>query len=135
MWERALFPWKHLIPYSKKFFFFNRKERKEGQEKGNEENKRKRKQNKAKDLVSWSSSVVHLSTVTPSCVIINSDVLCSCVCFCLYGHFNSISFHKFYRQLFAFSLCSSGLISALLVLSTIYLFMNASLSPDVILCG
>ena len=35
----------------------------------------------------------------------------------------------------AFSLCSSGLISALLVLSTIYLFMKVSLSPDVILCG
>ena len=35
----------------------------------------------------------------------------------------------------AFSLCSSGLISALLVLSTIYLFMKVSLSPDIILCG
>ena len=28
-----------------------------------------------------------------------------------------------------------GLISALLVLSTLYLFMNVSLSPDIILCG
>ena len=38
----------------------------------------------------------------------------------LYGPFNRISFHKFSRQLFAFSLsCSSGLISALLVLSTV----------------
>ena len=36
---------------------------------------------------------------------------------------------------FAFSLCSSGLISALLALSTIYLFMKVSLGPDVILCG
>ena len=35
----------------------------------------------------------------------------------------------------AFSLCSSGLTSALLVLSTIYLFMKVSLSPDIILCG
>ena len=34
-----------------------------------------------------------------------------------------------------FSLCSSGLNSVLLVLSTIYLFMKVSLSPDVILCG
>ena len=34
-----------------------------------------------------------------------------------------------------FSLSSSGLISALLVLSTIYLFMKVSFSPDVILCG
>ena len=31
--------------------------------------------------------------------------------------------------------CSYGLISALLVLSIIYLFMKASLSPDIILCG
>ena len=59
----------------------------------------------------------------------------SCVCFCLYGPFNSISFHKFFRQLFAFSLCSSGINSALLVLSTIYLFTKVSLSSNVILCG
>ena len=39
---------------------------------------------------------------------------------------------KFSRQLSAFSLSSSGLISALLVLSTIYLFMKVSFSPDVI---
>ena len=45
-------------------------------------------------------------------------LFCSCACFCLYGSFNCISFHKFSRQLPAFSLCSSGLISALLVLST-----------------
>ena len=31
--------------------------------------------------------------------------------------------------------CSSGLISALLVLSTIYLFTKVFLSPDIILCG
>ena len=43
--------------------------------------------------------------------------------FCLYGPFNCISFHKFSRQLSAFSICSSGLISAVLVLSTLYLFM------------
>ena len=34
--------------------------------------------------------------------------------------FNCVSFYKFSRQLSAFSLCSSGLISALLVLSTIH---------------
>ena len=39
------------------------------------------------------------------------------VSFCLYGPFNCISFHKFCRQLSAFSLCSSGLIFALLGLS------------------
>ena len=49
--------------------------------------------------------------------------------------FNRSSFHKFFRQLPAFTLCSFGLISALLVLSTICLFMKVSLSPDVILCG
>ena len=65
----------------------------------------------------------------------HSFLVCSCVYFCLYGPFNCISFHKFSRQLSAFSLCSSGLISALLVLSTIYLFMKVSLSPNVILCG
>ena len=31
--------------------------------------------------------------------------------------------------------CSSGLNSALLVLSTIYLFLRVSLSPDILLCG
>ena len=34
-----------------------------------------------------------------------------------------------------FSLCASGLISALLVLSAICLFMEVSLNPDLILCG
>ena len=53
----------------------------------------------------------------------------------LYGLFNCISVPKFSRQLPAFSLCSSGLDPALLVLSTIYLFMKVSLSPDIILCG
>ena len=48
--------------------------------------------------------------------------------------FNFISFHNFF-QLSVFSFCSSGLISALLVLSTTYLFMKVSLSPDIILCS
>ena len=59
----------------------------------------------------------------------------SCVLCSLYGPFNCISVHKFSRQLSAFSLCSSGLISALLVLSIIYLFTKVSPSPDIILCG
>ena len=42
---------------------------------------------------------------------------------------------KFSRHLSAFSLCSSGLISALLVLSAVYLFMKVSFSPDIIFCG
>ena len=59
----------------------------------------------------------------------------SCVCFCLYGPFNCISFHNVPWQLSAFSLCSSGLMFALLVLSTIYLFMKVFFSPEIILCG
>ena len=63
-----------------------------------------------------------------------SFLFCSCVCFCLYGPLNCISFHIFSQQLSAFSLSSSSLISAILALSTVYLFMKVSLSPDVILC-
>ena len=59
----------------------------------------------------------------------HSFLFCSCVFFCLYSPFNCISFHKSFRQLSAFSLCSSGLNSALLVLLTTYLFMKVSLSP------
>ena len=65
----------------------------------------------------------------------HSLLFCSCVYFCLYGSFNCISFHKFSRQLSVFSLCSCGLSSALLVLSTIYLFMKVSFSPDIIPSG
>ena len=65
----------------------------------------------------------------------HSFLFSSCVYFCLYGFFNCISFHQFSRQLSVFSLCSPGLISALFALSTIYLFMKVSFSPDVILCG
>ena len=59
----------------------------------------------------------------------HSFLFCSCVYFCLYDPFKCISFHKFSRQLSAYSLCSSCLSSAVLVLSTVYLFMK------VILCG
>ena len=52
--------------------------------------------------------------------------------FCLCGAYNGVSFHRFVS---AFSLCSSGLTSALLVLSTLYLFIKVSFSPDIILCG
>ena len=59
----------------------------------------------------------------------------SCVYFCLYGPFTCISFHQFSLQLSVFLLCSSGLISAILVLSTICFFMKVSFSPDVIPSG
>ena len=66
----------------------------------------------------------------------HSFLFCPCVYFCLYGSFTCISIKKFSRQLSAFSLCSSCLVSALLVLSTtMYLFMKVSFSPDIILRG
>ena len=60
----------------------------------------------------------------------HSFSFCSCVYFCLYGPFNCISFHQFFQLPSVFWLCSSGLISALLVLSTLHLFMKVSFSPD-----
>ena len=53
------------------------------------------------------------------------------VYFCLCGRFSGISFRKFSQRLSVFSLCSSGLISALLFLTTMYLFMKVSFSPDI----
>ena len=60
----------------------------------------------------------------------HSFLFYSCVCFCLYGPFNCISFHKFSRRLSVFSLCSAGLIPALLALSTVYFLMKVYLIPD-----
>ena len=65
----------------------------------------------------------------------HSFSFCSCVYFCLYSPFNCISFHKFSPQLWFFFYCSSGLISVLLVFSTVYLFMKVSFSPDTIHSG
>ena len=48
---------------------------------------------------------------------------------------NCISFHKFSRQLSVLSLCSCGLSSALLALSTMYLSMKVSFSPDIFHSG
>ena len=64
-----------------------------------------------------------------------SFLFCSCVYFCLYGPFSCISFHKFSRHLYIFWLCPSSLISAVLVLSTIYLFTKVSFNPDIIPSG
>ena len=65
----------------------------------------------------------------------HSLLFCSRGCYRLYGPFNCISFCKFSRQLSAFSLCSFGLISASLALSTTYLFIEISFNADVILNG
>ena len=67
--------------------------------------------------------------------LVYSFLFCPCVYFCLYGPFNCISFHIFSQQLSAFSLSSSSLISALLVLSALHLFTKVSFSPDIIHCG
>ena len=59
----------------------------------------------------------------------HSFLFCSCIYFCLHVPFNCISFHKFSLLL------SSSLISALLVLSTTYLFVKVSFIPDAVLWG
>ena len=59
-------------------------------------------------------------------------IFCSCVCICLYGPFNCISVCNFSRPLSVFWLFFR---SALLVLSTTYLFMEVSFSPDIIPSG
>ena len=54
----------------------------------------------------------------------------SCVCVCLYGPFNCISFHKFSRQLSAFPLLFYSIlvsVSVFMALSTVFLSIN---SPD-----
>ena len=78
----------------------------------------------------WNLGLWHVLTE-----LAHSFLFCSCVRFCLYGPFNCISFHKFSRQLSAFLHSSSRLVSALLVLSTVCLFMKVSLSSNIILCG
>ena len=55
--------------------------------------------------------------------------------FRLFGPSSCISFQKFPLQLSVFLHCSSGLISAALVLSTKDLFMKVSVSHDITLCG
>ena len=62
----------------------------------------------------------------------HSFLFCSCVYFCPCGPFNCISIHKFSRHSSVFWLCSSGLMSALLLISTIYVFKKVSFSPDII---
>ena len=77
----------------------------------------------------------HIKRTDKPTELARSFLFYSCVCVRLYGPVNCISFHKFSRQLPAFSRCSAGHISAILVLSTTYLFMKVSPSPDVILCS
>ena len=91
-------------------------------------------------LIIWTLPVT-VPVNSPSCggdVVVelaHSFLFYSCVSFSLYGSFNCISFHRFSRQLSAFSVCSSSLNSVLLVLLPIYLLVKVSRSPDIILCG
>ena len=57
----------------------------------------------------------------------HSCLLCSCVCFYLYGPFDCISFHKLSRQLSAFSLSSSVLFLPYWFFQ-LYIFWRKSLS-------
>ena len=78
-------------------------------------------------------TVYDLSKPTQTCPLIFVLFLCLCLSlwtFQLYFYSTKVT-----RQLYVFSPCSSSLVSALLVLSTVRLFMKVSLSPDVILCG
>ena len=59
-------------------------------------------------------AVVHVKDVHQPSLPASFFLFCSCVYFSLYIPFNCILFHKFSRQLSAFSLCSSGLNSGLL---------------------
>ena len=62
-------------------------------------------------------------------------LLCYSVCFCLYCPLTGCRSINSPDNSPFFSLCSSGLISALLVLSTLCLFMKVSCSPDIIPSG
>ena len=62
----------------------------------------------------------------------HSFLFSSSVYFCLCGHFNCISFHTFSGQLSVFSVCSSILISASLVLSTV-LYISSWKSPSALM--
>ena len=92
-------------------------------------------------LLSNEANFIHLNAESDSnhravhpVELAHSFLFCSWVCFCLNGSFNCISFYKFSQELSAFSLCSSGLISALLSFQ-LYISIKVSLSPDMILCG
>ena len=72
--------------------------------------------------------VVYVCDIKPT-ELAHSFLFCSCAYLCLYSHFNCITFLKFFPPFSTFSLSSSSFISALLVLSTVYLFMKVSHSP------
>ena len=52
----------------------------------------------------------------------HSFLFCSCVCFCLYGPFDCISFHKFSRTALRFLTVLPVLLLSFLVLSMVYIY-------------
>ena len=69
-------------------------------------------------LTFWTFAVTSSIEDTTEIVIISTTLahsfkFCSCVCFCLYGPFNCILFHKFSWQVSTLSFCFSNLISEL----------------------
>ena len=83
--------------------------------------------------------VVGMSLSNPACPLFKIFyfflLFCVCVYFCLYGPLKLIWFHKFSRQLSVFSLCSSGLISVLLVLSSICNRVHCRLIYSISICS
>ena len=73
--------------------------------------------------------MLRFMSLTQAAELAHSCLLCSCVCFCLYGPFNCISFHKFSRHHSAFSVCSSGCYFCLLVLLTIISLLEGLPQP------
>ena len=80
-------------------------------------------------LLRFMSNINQPSLLTPFFSFL--FLFCSCIYFCLNGPFSC----KFFWQLSVFCLCSSGLISVLLVLPATYLFMKVSFGPYIIPSG
>ena len=85
----------------------------------------------------WGCYGLCLTYTNWACPLLSILFLCLFFSVC---PFNCILFHKSSRQLSIFTRCFfffffPGLISALLVFSTIYLFMKVSFSPDIIPSG
>ena len=80
----------------------------------------------------WCCGLCFLTCTNQACPFLFTLFLCL---YLSLRPFQLYFLRKFSLQLSDFSLCSSGLISAFLVLSMICLFVKVSLSPNIILCG
>ena len=75
----------------------------------------------------WGCYGLSLTKTNQACLLVFIKQNSVLVSISVFMAFNCILFHKFSRQLCVFSLCSSGLISAFLVLSTIIISLYESL--------